>query len=359
MGRTTDSPVHSSRASPVVNGALREGKKADTLLDSKSPVGKVKNKGIKRKRESSSSENSPVPFAKLSDDSSSRPCTPLVTGDQQKDDSPGEVASASQVGSPKTTDANVVDSGPITTTSAGDSTSVVNSVEGSNCLALSEGTSQEDSIRFDLPSSDVSTDTRTESQTTAPGLDSRPESWQDDVGMATAAKDAEEQESSVAVIPEKITDTDTTEERSVCLNGAYTSHVDDHCKNSSAVETEENVHSEKAITADMKNTHESCERLEEEEQHSSLPSCEGTSNAASLPSADIEQCDQNPPLLAGGSDMHTPEDKPETQEPVFDLETKAVGINGHYGDDGQWYDWCQVMPIEGGALNILPYVILE
>ena len=46
-------------------------------------------------------------------------------------------------------------------------------------------------------------------------------------------------------------------------------------------------------------------------------------------------------------------------EMELEVSAQARGINGHFGADGVWYDWTEVMPSSEGSLNILPYVLLE
>ncbi|PFX28018.1 mediator of RNA polymerase II transcription subunit 26-like [Stylophora pistillata] len=50
---------------------------------------------------------------------------------------------------------------------------------------------------------------------------------------------------------------------------------------------------------------------------------------------------------------------PVAREFVLDVNVQANGVTGRFGDDGSWYDWTEVMPSSDGALQVLPYVILE
>jgi hypothetical protein len=42
-----------------------------------------------------------------------------------------------------------------------------------------------------------------------------------------------------------------------------------------------------------------------------------------------------------------------------DIEHQANGINGRFGEDGNWYSWSDTMSYNEGSLIILPYVLLE
>lgn len=46
-------------------------------------------------------------------------------------------------------------------------------------------------------------------------------------------------------------------------------------------------------------------------------------------------------------------------EMELEVTAQASGINGHFGPDGVWYNWTEVMPSSDGVLDILPYVLLE
>ena len=43
----------------------------------------------------------------------------------------------------------------------------------------------------------------------------------------------------------------------------------------------------------------------------------------------------------------------------IDVEQQANGINGRFGEDGNWYSWSETMSYNEGSLIILPYVLLE
>ena len=47
------------------------------------------------------------------------------------------------------------------------------------------------------------------------------------------------------------------------------------------------------------------------------------------------------------------------KELVLDVNVQADGVTGRYDSNGTWHDWTDVMSSSDGALNILPYVILE
>lgn len=49
----------------------------------------------------------------------------------------------------------------------------------------------------------------------------------------------------------------------------------------------------------------------------------------------------------------------DTSTLPLDTEDQANGINGRFGEDGNWYAWNQTMPCNEGNLIILPYVLLE
>ena len=50
---------------------------------------------------------------------------------------------------------------------------------------------------------------------------------------------------------------------------------------------------------------------------------------------------------------------PVAKEFVLDVNVEANGVTGRFGGDGAWYNWTEAMPSSDGALQVLPYVILE
>ena len=55
----------------------------------------------------------------------------------------------------------------------------------------------------------------------------------------------------------------------------------------------------------------------------------------------------------------TSEDQRDISSLPLDIEDNANGINGRFGEDGNWYAWSETMPCNEGNLIILPYVLLE
>ena len=59
------------------------------------------------------------------------------------------------------------------------------------------------------------------------------------------------------------------------------------------------------------------------------------------------------------TELDTSEDQRDISSLPLDIEDNVNGINGRFGEDGNWYAWSETMPCNEGNLIILPYVLLE
>lgn len=78
----------------------------------------------------------------------------------------------------------------------------------------------------------------------------------------------------------------------------------------------------------------------------------------------VEEPEMKTELVGTDEDSPKPDLPPlrppkSPSEMELEVSAQASGINGHFGPDGVWYDWTEIMPSNEGLLNILPYVLLE
>lgn len=304
--RNTDSPINGGRlSSPQINGTIRDSEKpASPSVDraGKSKILEGKKRGVKRKRNScSSNENSPNVSMK-SDDSESHPGTPnsgqeTVLGGQKS--STTSSMSASQPSEEKDCSFSL----PQTP----------QSVEKENNLSLSQESHSHTSQSVDkehLPSALQITESQS-------SVDSG-------IGLQPSVGKIEE-------CSHEYKSTANESELNDCQPGNTNACISQDSQN------------------DLIDTRWNSESPMKDRCHESHSESKVNSNA----------CDAEVKLLQETQVEQETLASPAPTELILDINVEANGVTGRYGGDGTWYDWTEVMPSSDGMLQVLPYVILE
>lgn len=304
--RNADSPINGSGvSSPQINGTIRDTEKpASPSVDraGKSKILEGKKRGVKRKRNScSSSENSPVVFLK-SDDSESHPGTPNSGQDTGLGSQKSNTCSLSQTSQTEP----FQDKGYFSSVSQSRS-QTSQSGDKENLSASTQTTdlqSPEDNSVFSVDS----------------GIGSQPSVTKlDELNIESQAVAQDLELNSTLQ--------DKTEIDSVsCMSQDSHENLPDTRWQSSS--PNEEVPSESNNASKVANN---------------LPDVD-TTEATAAQELPVEQESPTSPM---------------TKELVLDVNAQANGVTGRFGGDGMWYDWTEVMPSSDGALQVLPYVILE
>ena len=303
--RNADSPINGSGvSSPQINGTIRDSEKpASPSIDraGKSKILEGKKRGVKRKRNScSSSENSPVVFLK-SDDSESHPGTPNSGQDVVLSSQKSNTCSLTQTSQTEPCQDKEYSS------SVSQSQSQTSQSEEANLLSSTQTTD----LMSPEDNSIISVDSGIGSQSSAKKLDEL------NIESPAVAQDFELNNT----LPDK-TESDSV----LCMSqDSHTNPPDTRWQSSS--------------------------------QDEEMP-CE--SNNASKVSYNLPDVDVTGATAA--QDLPVEQElpvSPVTKELVLDVNVQANGVTGRFGGDGTWYDWTEVMPSSDGALQVLPYVILE
>lgn len=388
--KNIDLPINGNRASPLINGALRDGNKPETSTasaDSKSKLCEGKKRGLKRKRNGSSSESSPVMFAKLLDDSCSRPSTPLLSEESENVESSSKNSNSSTSLCSQTSTSSQIaktsvsaESEHVECTSTASTAMCTGSATASVCsqskvetssLTLARGGSQEtvleDSKESYNSEPDCGRNTRTGSQMEDESIGSRTESQKDAEGtnMKVAEKREDIEQNATALLSEEQTHTPQDLTESLCC----TDSTDQKTNSQNDIGLVGDTDSEFQLAKENS-------RLEKPADLTVDGSCvsvaaltvemSGNGNSSIHTTLHSDSVDQYKKKTYQHSvideTMHVPLSECEQHSPkelLLDMSVQASGINGRYNEDGEWYDWSQVMPVSEGTLNILPYVILE
>ena len=298
--RNTDSPINGSGvSSPQINGTIRDTEKpASPSVDraGKSKILEGKKRGVKRKRNScSSSENSPVVFLK-SDDSESHPGTPN-SGQDTGLGQKSNSCSLLQTSQDKGYSSSVSQS-QSQTSQSGDKENLLSSTQTTDLRIL-----EDNSI--------ISVDSGIGSQPSVKRLDelnSESEAVAHDSELNSTLPDKTEIDSVSCVVQNSHENLPDTRWQSSSLNEEMSSESNDASK-----------------------------------------------VANKLPDVDMTE-------VTAIQDLPVEQElpaSPVTKELELDVNAQANGVTGRFGGDGIWYDWTEVMPSSDGALQVLPYVILE
>lgn len=299
--RNADSPINGSGvSSPQINGTIRDSEKpASPSVDraGKSKILEGKKRGVKRKRNScSSSENSPIVFLK-SDDSESHPGTPNSGQDMGQGSQKSSTASLPQMQYDQ-------DKEPASSVSSTQS-QMPQSVDKENASSSSQTVNLQSPEESSIPSIDS-------------GIDSQP---------------------SVKKLDEF-----NNESQAVTHDLEWDNSLPNKTENFSCIsqDSHENLPDTRWQTSSL-NEDMSSESNDEPKvaNHSSDADLTATTISQELP---VEQETSASPI---------------TKELVLDVNAQENGVTGRFGGDGTWYDWTVVMPSSDGALQVLPYVILE
>lgn len=301
-------------SSPQINGTIRDGEKpASPSVEraGKSKVLEGKKRGVKRKRNScSSNENSPSVLLK-SDDSESHPGTP---NSGQETALGGHTSSLSTSFPDLQLDKEKISSSPLPESSQdGDTESAFSSSQLTQSQMFQEGDKNKENLSS-VPQMTDSQGTENNSISVDSGISS-----QSSVSI-TEEFDKENQSASVK------------SELNNCQSSSTKVDISQDSKND-FTDTRWNS---KSPTADMTTSE---------------------SNVESKTDGNISGTEEVLPQEVLG-DQDTPT-SPTPKELVLDVHVEANGITGRYGTDGTWYDWTEAMPSSDGALQVLPYVILE
>lgn len=304
--RNADSPINGSGvSSPQINGTIRDAEKpASPSVDraGKSKILEGKKRGVKRKRNScSSSENSPVVFLK-SDDSESHPGTPNSGQDPGLGSQKSNICSLSQTSQTQHCQnkgySSSVSQTQSQTSQGGDKNNLLSSTQTTD-------------LQIHEDNSIVSVDSGIGSQPSVQKLD------EINIESEEVVYDAELN----STLPDK------TEIDSVpCMVQEFHENLQDSKWQSSSLNEEMSSESNNASKV-----------------------------ANYLPVVDMTEV-TTPQELPVEQDLPA---SPLTKELELDVNAQANGVTGRFGGDGIWYDWTEVMPSSDGALQVLPYVILE
>ena len=312
--RNTDSPINGGRlSSPQINGTIRDGEKpASPSVEraGKSKILEGKKRGVKRKRNScSSNENSPSVVLK-SDDSESHPGTPNSGHDTALG---GQTSSLSSSFPDLQLDKEKSSSSPLPESSQdGDTESAFSSSQLTQSQMFQEGDKDKENLSS-VPQMTDSQSTESNCISVDSGINS-----QSSLNI-TEEFDKENQSASVKA------------ELNNCQSGSTEVDISLDSKND-FTDTRWNS---KSPTGDVPRE----------------SSVESTIDRNISGTEEVLSRDE-----VGDQEMPT---SPTQKELVLDVHVEANGITGRYGTDGMWYDWTETMPSADGALHVLPYVILE
>lgn len=298
--RNVDSPINGSGvSSPQINGTIRDTEKpASPSVDraGKSKILEGKKRGVKRKRHScSSSENSPIVFLK-SDDSESHPGTPNSGQDAGLGSQKSSTVSLSQMPQDQEKEPLLpVSSTQSQTPQSGDKENL--------------SSSQNVDLQSPEESSILSVDS---------GIDSQP---------------------SVKKLDELNNESHAVAHDSELSNSQPNKTEIDSCISQ---DSHENLPDTRWQTLPLS------EELSSESNN--VTKVANHSSDADMTEATISQ---ELPVEQETSAS------PVTKELVLEVNAQENGVTGRFGGDGTWYDWTEVMPSSDGALQVLPYVILE
>ena len=301
--RNADSPINGSGvSSPQINGTIRDSEKpASPSVDraGKSKILEGKKRGVKRKRNScSSSENSPVVFLK-SDDSESHPGTPNSGQD-------------TGLGSQKSNACSLLQTEPC------QDKGYFSSVSQSQLQTSPSGDKE------NLSSSTQTTDLQSPEDNSIISVDSG-------IGSQPSVKKLDEL---------------NIESQAVAEDSELNSTLQDKTEIDSVSCMSQDSHENLPDT-----------RWQSSSPNEEMPSESNNASkvASNLPDVDTTEVAARQELPV---DQESPA-SPVTKELVLDVTAQANGVTGRFGGDGVWYDWTEVMPSSDGALQVLPYVILE
>lgn len=300
--RNTDSPINGSGlSSPQINGTIRDSDKpASPSVDraGKSKILEGKKRGVKRKRHScSSTENSPVVFLK-SDDAESHPGTPNSGQDTDLGSRKSSSASLSQM-------QHNQDNEPL---SSELSTQSQTSQSGDK-----ENLTSSSSQTVDLQSPEESGVLSVDS-----GIDSQP---------------------SIKKLDEFNNESQAASHDSELNNRLPIKTENDSCfSQDSDISLSDTRWQASPATVEMPSEINNAPKV-----------------ANHLPDPDTTELTTSQELLV----EQEPSVSPVAKELVLDVNAHENGVTGRFGGDGTWYGWTEVMPSSDGALQVLPYVLLE
>lgn len=299
--RNVDSPINESGvSSPQINGTIRDTEKpASPSVDreGKSKILEGKKRGVKRKRNScSSSENSPIVFLK-SDDSESHPRTPNSGQDAGLGSQKSSTGSLSQMQQDEDKE----------------HLSSVSSTQLQTPQIVDKENLSSSSQNVDLQSPEESSILSVDS-----GIDSQP---------------------SVKKLDEFNNESQAVTRDSECNDSLPNKTENDSCISQHSHENLPDTRWQKLPLSE-----------EMSGESNDTPKIANHSSDADMTEATISQ---ELPVEQETSAS------PVTKELVLEVNAQANGVTGRFGGDGTWYDWTEVMPSSDGALQVLPYVILE
>lgn len=302
--RNADSPINGSGiSSPQINGTIRDSEKpVSPSVAGKSKILEGKKRGVKRKRNScSSSENSPVVFLK-SDDSESHPGTPNSGQDTVLGSQKSNTCSLTQTSQTEPCQ----DKGYFSS------------------LSPSQSQTSQSGDKGNLSSSTQTTDLQSPEDNSIISVDSG-------IGSQPSAKKLDEL---------------NIESPAVAQDSELNNTMPDKTESDSVLCMSQDSHENPPDT-----------RWQSLSPNEEMPS---ESNNASEVSNNLPDVDMTEATVA--QDLPVEQElpvSPVTKELVLDVNAQANGVTGRFGGDGTWYDWTEVMPSGDGALQVLPYVILE
>lgn len=305
--RNADSPINGSGvSSPQINGTIRDTEKpASPSVDraGKSKILEGKKRGVKRKRNScSSSENSPVVFLK-SDDSESHPGTPNSGQDTGLGSQKSNTASLSQTSQTQ----HSQDKGSFSSVSQPQS----QTSQSGDKENLSSSSSQTTDLQIPEDSSILSVDSGISSQPSVKKLDEL-----------------------------------NIESQAVAHDSEWNSTLPNKTENDAVSCVSQDSHE------NLPDTRWQPLSLNEETSSDSNNVSKVANNFSDVDMTEVTVAQELP------VEQESPA-SPVIKELVLDVNAQANGVTGRFGGDGVWYDWTEVMPSSDGALQVLPYVILE
>lgn len=300
--RNADSPINGSGlSSPQINGTIRDSEKPASPSVGRAGKSKIlegKKRGVKRKRNScSSSENSPVVFLK-SDDAESHPGTPNSGQDMG-------------LGIQRSSTC------PLPQTQLSQDKGYLSSVTPTQSQTLQSG--DKDNLSASSQTIDLQSPEDSSVLSVDSGIDSQPSIKKlDEFNIESQAVNSEPEWNDC--LPNK------TENDSCISQDSHENLTDTRWQSLAMNEGMSSV-------------------------SNSVPKIDNNSCHADITEVKISQ---ELPVEQESSASPT-----STKELVLDVNAQAHGVTGRFGGDGAWYDWTEVMPSSDGALQVLPYVILE
>lgn len=301
--RNADSPINGSGvSSPQINGTIRDTEKpASPSMDraGKSKILEGKKRGVKRKRNScSSSENSPVVFLK-SDDCESHPGTPNSCQDTGRESQKSNTCSLSQTSQTEPCQ----DKGFFSS------------------LSQSQSQTSQSGDKENLSSSTQITDLQSPEDNSVISMDSG-------IGSQSSVKKLDELNIGSPAV-------------------AHNSELN------STLQVKTEIDSVSCMSQDS-HTNLPDTRWQSSSPNEEMPSESNNASKVANNLSDVVTTE-----ATAAQELPVEQESPVTKELVLDVNAQANGVTGRFGGDGMWYDWTEVMPSSDGALQVLPYVILE